>query len=403
MNGNEQLVSIDRGAFWDLPYLRRLDLRANPMLMSINSQAFVGTPSLQSIELDELQSLEPSARQMLDNITMAATARLLRLEQTRANLSQVAPATQKPVEVLQLASNSTSQRADLKRFSNLAAEQVKSSKLEQEQSKLNYLYYLGSLIVLLAALKLVFKYTSTSHLMESRRGRRRVYDANKSSSSTCSSSSSPPPDVNSLSSAVVEAYQMYGQQSVIEQVEQENESDSVNESKSNKPHQTIVDVDDEIAANHRLDDNAQHSSQCQLSAEQEEEDEQDDDDNNISVITSSHSMLTLHLPSSCCPNCSTSQQAQREEQAQIDHSPTLPLLSSLSPTNTCSSTEQQSQVVVVAANSDEAANESSATTLDLIQSQLIAAGLDYGHLNCAHFYQSLAPALADMSDNFDYY
>jgi len=90
LNQNDLLMSIERGAFWDLPYLKRLTLNSNQVLINISSQAFVGaTQNLKTIEVDDCPMLDPQAKQLLENITSTATSRSLALGAATSSSSTV--------------------------------------------------------------------------------------------------------------------------------------------------------------------------------------------------------------------------------------------------------------------------------------------------------------------------
>lgn len=203
LNKNEQLVSVDRGAFWDMPYLTRLHLQSCPMLMSINSQAFVGIQNLNFINVDGCQSLEQESRQLLENITVASTYRQLRLEQKQqkkessnnsstldigiqidstvngTHLSQFVPQIIPKPPIPSTNNNNFGSGS-----STAAAAQPDdiSHIIEIANHRLKYAYYTTSLVFLIVSLKLVLKYTQVGNGGTSTlRSRRRVYGTSSSS------------------------------------------------------------------------------------------------------------------------------------------------------------------------------------------------------------------------------
>ena len=179
-------MSIERGAFWDLPYLKRLALNSNPLLMAVNSQAFVGAgQSLQQIDTDDCPSLEKEARQLLDNITMAATSRLLKVGGELASSQAAGQQVLRAEQLLAQTPVANKQRPLHNHAPNGGASSQQQRSLDGATlatgsgvpgAKL--VYSICSLALVLVLLNLVLKYTSTRrYLLEARRRRHRVYSS----------------------------------------------------------------------------------------------------------------------------------------------------------------------------------------------------------------------------------
>lgn len=381
LDENDQLVSIDRGAFWDLIYFKRLSLRLNPMLMSINSQAFVGTQSLQFIDVEGCQSLDSTTKQMLENITMAATSRLLRLEQLGASK---ASSQQQQATAIQV--NSTGSASvhsppvvllgQLSSQPNLSVNQL-IEKQQQQQNRLNYAYYLATMALLVVALKLILKYTSSNHYLRHRRRRRRVYEASSTSNSlsqheegclsgkeTCSGHFEAQIERSSSSSSLADmnAYPMCDINSNEQRVSVSNfnQDESVLGSSEQQQQQQA---------------SGSYSSFEVVDLEHQDNWAESQPDAASDSIEELETQNETQIPS-YCPDCPQAGEQQPESPSGHHQEP----------------------------SNGQASGE---TNYDLFQRQLLAAGLDYGHANCAHFYQSLGPALqfADMTANYmhDYY
>jgi hypothetical protein len=222
LDNNDQLVAIDRGAFWDLPYLSFLSLSSNQVLISVNSQAFVGVPNLQTINYEDCQLLDSDTKQMLDNITSATTLRLLSQQQKeekeeKATISSTSKGDRADDEddddneLLPL-SGSSSVMKPMRLIAPTAAANTRqqlSAPVELGRGQLarggpvgggdgedaptnwmtKYVYSITCVVLIVVALKFAFKYTSTRHYLEARRRRRRVYQSSGSPASLSSLSS----------------------------------------------------------------------------------------------------------------------------------------------------------------------------------------------------------------------
>jgi len=531
MNQNEQLASIDRGAFWDLPYLRRLHLKFNPKLAKINSQAFVGTQNLQTIETEGCPSLEENGSQLLENITMSATSRQLRFEQQQQLHSIHSQANEPTQHGFEMAANTTallagqnyplqgeqgnlSQRApstnatSISRAKHLQAQTLSSylaiksatplaipssssqpqpqsqspSSSSQSQSSfqdringvlssrnhwLKYIYYLGTVSFLVLALKLVFKYTSTGRYMERRRQRRRVFEMPmKRDSYDLAATCNDGRQSSSLSFSTADAYQLYEQPSELVIVARgstmaagrgeaggdSTTSDTYEQSAPipyTRSNGQDLDLDQcdalELAAAQALIESTRSVGQTSGLAAGDK-----------SEVIANPEHLQLGLTPACCSDCPVLVGAelinepaacfevaartpaqlgregldveQEEEEEEEDREMEVEVKvegGEVKEEEEEEEEEEEAAAVVVAVGEDERNRAAMAlgqgsvlktdsgrmqpTTIDLIHSQLIAAGFDYGHANCAHFYQSLGPALqlADMTANFvndiDYY
>lgn len=418
LNQNEQLVSIDRGAFWDLPYLKRLDLKSNSMLMNINSQAFVGTQNLQYINVKGCQSLDLNTKQMLENITMAATSRLLRIEQQIATSGPVKQAAdyqqQQQVVGLLLATNNSqsSNNSTLAgQMSTLSSSKLLASNLLQlhpeiqsqleQQNKLNYAYYLGTMALLVVALKIVFEYTSSNHYLRHRRSRRRVYEKSSDdcSLSTChdnqfkqvaaaidlnsdSISDSLESGINQQSGDAAaadgrptEAYEMCD---MVSHQQQQTEGDVIFAHGTGSEGEINCGVGglEELSAEFVEGSHQEVASWCE-----NPENQQDQQDVFEEIALDEQDVMNESAMSSYCPDCPLG----------LDAGDTEHQAAAVSQQMMAGEPQQQQQQ-----------QQPSSMNYDLFQRQLVAAGLDYGHANCAHFYQSLGPALqfADMTANF---
>lgn len=448
------------------------------MLMSLNSQAFVGTQNLQTIDVEGCQSLYDSARQMLDNITMTATSRLLRYseQQQAASIENVNSTTAtnsstpesklniSPLKMnMSLSVTNQSIQLDSKQqaqtiFPRHSSHHIKQI-IEAQSNKLRYIYYLGVLTFLVVALKLVFKYTSTSHYLEARRRRRRVYEATNSNNKSTGDSFYPD-DANSMSSSNVDAFPMCVQPEshilggIGNALGVINNQVVVDDGSGGElcRYQLGADLDGDQndASEQRL--RIEESSYDILSQQQQEEvageqvtvsNVSDNTSSPVSHFTSSSEQAidnigeaasVQDLQNSCEQVAAGNEQEQEpapvEDQSGDQNEPIEigPSVISnagviLSPT-CCPDCPQQQPMVeageagaeqIVTGVAQQLANDPTSvglnnhTSFDLLHSQLVAAGFDYGHANCAHFYQSLGPALqladitANFVDNMDYY
>lgn len=451
LNQNDQLVTIERGALWDLPYLSKLYLNSNPMLMNINSQSFVSTQNLQFIDIEGCQSLDANARQLLENITMTATSRQLRLEQqqqlagsTTAPPSAQAPkssmltATLEPVTPPKNLTDSSSSdspssssssllssaaatltRQELDPQTTMQQQQHKSSMAKRPQQSKNltkYLYYLGTITLLIVALKLVFKYTSTSHYLESRRRRRRVYELDSPAAAGQQDGSSAAVTGLTNRKHSISSVHSASQISSSSQSASSSECDSIfvcgdgsatNQFELYESANNVI-IQQQHPQSLARDDDGDSEGQQQTNEQEAEEAGGREAGLGISVINVSPSVNPSTL---CCPDCDS---GQNHLQSPLEMSTDQSAAISGGGTSECCPSEvppaqspQQQQPLEPLSDSNEPAAQS--PSIDLIHSQLIAAGFDYGHANCAHFYQSLGPAmqLADMTANFvnnmDYY
>lgn len=387
-------MAIDRGAFWDLPYLRQLHLRSNPMLMSINSQAFVGTQSLQTIDVADCQALDEAGVQVLENVTTSAASRLLRLEQMSHNGESSGSGINFPASNgSQSLQNWNAKQRQTESESELRNQaQLESSRqlqvdqndvhriLELHTGKLKYAYYLASLAFLAVVLKLVFKYTSTSHYLGARRRRRRrVYQTKSNCGELPSEEYEDPSEEDRRSlEAASNVFPMCSQQPDV--------IFRINSARSSHYNSPSGESSSGSSTANSCSHSAHSAGSISAAGHEHVEDVKDATSaDEISVI----SEALVHQPLSCCPEC--------------PHGPQTPPPEVMC----CPAQSQEGQ-------SEERQQEASPIPqshahLDMIHSQLIAAGYDYGHGNCAHFYQSLGPALqlADMTANFvngmDYY
>lgn len=466
--------------------------------MSINSQAFVATQNLHTIEAENCPSLEPEARQLLDNITIAATYRLLRLEQQRfetlntSNLgasSSVSVTNQNPLEtnISNLgklskalnadkseiksqfervtpanfsgdiatntivthdtrllvdgkvspsepgsASNSANSglsglnldRLQLQLENPLTEIQMVSPQIGAETERilkmannnLSYAYYATSLVFLVVALKLVFKYTSTTHYLGYLRRSRRVYESETPDDLSLNSYRLTDTRPNGL---------MLGASKPLEASEYSDHSQE--RSDEGQPEELVCHPTEPQPIDHLGETEAANEEQRNISS--------------ISAICDSIQVLVHagHLgdiPStsgSCtCPECpSHSSQYDPLEQLQLQPESTEHQQSGdnpaayqssgimLAPPGCSDGTQTERllsndttniSILPVSDQQAEQTQQQQQEALDqLIQNHLMASGYDYGHANCAHFYQSLGPALqfADMTANFvnqiDYY
>lgn len=461
MSQNEQLVSIDRGAFWDLPYLRQLHLKWNPMLMSINSQAFVGTQNLQSIDVEGCQSLELGSKQMLDNITMAATSRLLRYEQSRLqNHTTVSTSGDAKHSNNQSSSNNATSIIDnwqqyiastgggSPNASSGILPPLTSSLSTTTQIKrilerptgstsqlVKYSYCLAIVCLIVVALKLLFKFTSTSHYLEARRRRRRVYESKNShhqqsveldidddgiqsmSSSSDSNSNSnsyqmcEQPD-NHVIAAIVSGVGGGARRSL--QVAPQSPTSGINNDQDRDYDALQVNGGQVLL---QQEQQQQQQQEVEVAADGAEGSlgciEDGMMNNDISVISDSAYCLGWPITSNNNGNSNNNYTNEEEEAAtnsgsinlccnepasgQIETVP-LPVISA----STLNQADDSHEVSIQQQQDEQQQQpQRSTSTIDLIHSQLIAAGFDYGHANCAHFYQSLGPALqlADMTAN----
>lgn len=460
LNQNEQLAAIDRGAFWDLPYLQMLHLKSNPMLSSINSQAFVGTQSLQTIDVHDCQSLDDATKQMLENVTTTATSRLLRNEQSANPIHHSGHVQQHAIELINGNSNQTAgivtdhpgkspsenyinseiaQETQQQSYNKAQSHSTTSSRHFMDQlpfergSRLQTcIYYLGTVMLLVVALKLVFKFTSTGHYIEARRRRRRVFEIGKGtdevdfdtedsrSISHCSASEVFPMCIQSgshmlglpldLQSRLSQQQpETADQSSGGSNIEHASSTGHLNEADSAYATLYTTDISDE---QQRLPDEQstiENSINCS-----------DDTNDVISEEASTQQLSGESMASVCCPDCSGSATGLcqslplNEEQIGADQLANQQAAGAdTSMGATCCELGNQGplahqQQQHLPGGADLGGNQS-ATTIDLIHSQLIAAGFDYGHAHCAHFYQSLGPALqfaditANIVSNMDYY
>lgn len=412
--------------------MKRLSLNSNPMLMSINSQAFVGTPALQAIEVESCQSLEEAARQLLENVTMMATSRQL-LQKVTVNsdpsnqLIQASAGDKLPKEPMDLgaAVGSKLQRnlglpvlsgalstvgvngSFVSSLDALPANQPSAISdnikhiLELQSSRLKYVYYGATLCLLALVLKLVFKYTSTNYYMESRRRRRRVYEATSSSPSfTCSQNldaqSSPncselDSDYSFSMSARVEYFQMCVQRPndiVIGAAATRRQQEIlVHQEQVSSPMGSDL-IPSPVVGDYTTKPSPYGGADYELSATNEID--------QMSVIAGVQHMtrsVSPTLTDTCCSECpavdlsdccsqATASVQLREaddlQDAQVQHQDVA--------------TDQINHIQLTMQQ------PSPQSHLDLRHPQTLATGYDLDHADCDHFYRSLGPAL-QMADD----
>lgn len=508
LDNNDQLVEIDRGAFWDLPELSSLSLKSNTILQSINSQAFVGVPNLQLINYDDCQSLDAASKQMLDNITMATTLRQLKqrqddedeLREGEAKLSQLSGkdlgkdslnATDESVMNGQSPLMTQQSFLTLKQVAKqqsmlmaLSNQQMSAIELKLNEPfggpaldwlKLKHFYSAAFIVFVIVALKFVFKYTSTRHYMDSRRRRRRVYQSpvsaqhpvSSSTASSCSlSSNGDSKSARSLDSDDIDDDQnISGSDSFmmreqgpcfnilrrpLNRTQNENTNNITNAGDGNNGrlhcgdtageivvHELEVDQLGEVDLHQQQQQQQQQCcgyeqnelvSDCPDCCNQQQQQrcnevilmpDNNQTTNELDIVeqqqqaiggSSSANGLTpesnaatlLNQQANLCDNNNSNnatneilegdavQQSNNQDQINID-------MTTAATSTTSSAAPEQSLL-----NESIDIQTQQMATFDLIHNQLVAAGLDYGHANCEHFYQSLGPALqlANLEANF---
>lgn len=341
--------------------------------MSINSQAFVGTQNLQQIDIENCPSLETGSRQVIQNVTASSTSRILQrnahisANQTEASQNGSSPAG-KLGRAIELAQPTSLQNLPLPRPAGLPRSSVSESQqqyvnevLATYSNKLKYVYYLATLTFLAVALKLVFKFSSSSRYMESRRRRRRVYEADGSLSGAgaCALHSV---DSFSFATSSSESDNDSGCQS-FELRQARSRSWSLSEG-----HQL-----DRLAtgALRRLAGSC--GSIYRLSGQQEAP--------HPDVIASRTTSFAHHEPDV----------GVLEDDGSVIGGACC--LAPVPPSGACTCTESTYEGAFMAPV------DQAGPPLELIRSQMLAAGLDFGHANCAHFCRSL-----HLSGDFaDYY
>lgn len=433
------------------------------MLSSINSQAFVGTQSLQTIDVYDCQSLDDATKQMLENVTITATSRLLRNEQSvspnhhrlqhSAELANGAVASNQTAGIApdhlgkppgeNVINPEVAQETQQQSYNKAQSHSTTSSRHFMDQlpfergSRLQTcIYYLGTVVLLVVALKLVFKFTSTGHYIEARRRRRRVFEIGKGtdevdfdtedsrSISHCSASEVFPMCIQSGSHMLGGSLNLQPRlsQQQTETVDQSGGSSIVEHASSTSHLNGSVDSAYATLYTTDISDEQQRLPDEQSSIENSINCS-DDTNDVISEAASTQHLADESMAGVCCPGCSGSAAGLcqslplNDEQIragdQIGNQPVAGEDTSIPSTRCCElgnhgQLVHQQQQQHLPAGADLSGNQSTAT-IDLIHSQLIAAGFDYGHAHCAHFYQSLGPALqlADITANIvssmDYY
>ena len=420
-------MAIERGAFWDLPHLRRLSLRSSQQLAAINSQAFVGTPNLQTIDAEDCPGLDGPTRQMLDNVTMAATSRQLRLEQQARAKQQVAGSGASPsngsATPPAAGESADAALATVRRLGPtgrlpavghlLDVQNQMTPEGRPQETRLRYLYSLASVAMLLVALKLVLRFSpsTTSYLKAQRRRRRRVYEASKSAAV----SEADEFESISSSSGVCRAARAEGG---------ELADDDDDDDRSGRSFTLCERPQIHVIGGLEAGSGAQFGEGLAASPNEDQE----ADGGGVQPALEADGFIELALngqdeavDSSLSPASGHFEaEAQSKPEAVIEPAAEPSLASAAghycpecpgAPTCCLAAQQQQPEVGPAAGSGAERSSGPgrAPSQLDLIHSQLVAAGYDYGHANCAHFYQSLGPALqlADLTANFvnqmDYY
>lgn len=412
LNDNNQLVAIERGAFWDLAHLKRLKLSSNPSWMSLNNQAFVGTPNLEHIDIENCTSLDQSARQLVENITMTTTSRQLLRGFQSSNLTVSVPANAVWNHNVSLDSTNLTRRAELaiarqkSLFSQSSdqrdvstigsdAQQYVKEVLAAHSSKLKYFYYMGTLTLLAVALKLVYKLSSDQRYLETRRRRHRVYEASSSSPGSSSSRCAPhSPSSFSIGSTSCDDEDYSSHEIDLDQARPRSQSWSSRAARSTGAKQHLRSSLESIpmsiinrqvrsvAPIESFADVIAYSADFQQIQPTMNSDQATELEGDLSVITSGLPTNLNQQMGSCCLGMVDCNQV----------SPTQTFCSGQGCPINC-----QHQIQTTSSQ------QLPTDQMDLVhQQQYFSTGLHYEHANCAHFYQSLGPAL-HLADYPDYY